>query len=208
MRSRPARRTAVWRRPGSIVDGSDSPAATAMARWRTPKRRWDSLVRPASRSISSRHSRSTRASLEPAPRRAEASVAELLDALTAGQPFWGAWSLPDLLEGVAHEERLAQLRAVLDAATPRTRWYDAATAAIRGEFARAADIYAEMGSQPDEAVARLRAAAHVGAAGDLAQAREQLVRARAFLRRVGAHAYLRNAETLALTPRGRPGLHH
>ena len=148
-----------------------------------------------------------RASLEPAPRRAEASVAELLDALTAGQPFWGAWSLPDLLEGVAHEERLAQLRAVLDAATPRTRWYDAATAAIRGEFARAADIYAEMGSQPDEAVARLRAAAHVGAAGDLAQAHDHLARARAFLRRVGAHAFLRNAETLASTPRGRPGLH-
>ena len=41
-----------------------------------------------------------RASVEPAPDQAEASVDELLDALTAGQPFWGAWSLPDLLEGV------------------------------------------------------------------------------------------------------------
>ena len=65
-----------------------------------------------------------------------------------------------------------------------------------------------MGSQPDEAVARLRAAAHVAAAGDLAQASEQLVRARAFLGRVGAHAYLRNAESLTLTPPGAPDLHH
>ena len=100
----------------------------------------------------------SRASAKRAPEQAEASIRELLDGLAAGQPFWGSWSLPDLLEGVAGEERSIELRRVLSLATPRTRWYDAVSAAIVGDFTRAADLYAGIGSQPDEAVARLRAA--------------------------------------------------
>ena len=142
-----------------------------------------------------------RASLETAPQQAEASVAELLDALTAGQPFWGAWSLPDLLEGVAHEERLAQLRAVLDEATPRTRWYDAATAAIRGDFARAAEIYAEMGSQPDEAVARLRAAAHLRGPREISRKPMTSLPAR-------AHFSAASARTRTCVTRKRSPRHH
>jgi class 3 adenylate cyclase/tetratricopeptide (TPR) repeat protein len=148
-----------------------------------------------------------RASLERAPEQAEASVAELLDGLAAGQPLWSAWSLSDLLEGVAREEALAALHGVLDAATPRTRWYDAACATIGGDHARAAEIYAGIGSQPDAAVARLRAAEQALAAGAAAQAHDQLARARAFFGRVGAHPRLRDAETLASAVRNRPGLH-
>ena len=121
------------------------------------------------------------ASAERAPEPAEASIRELLDGLAAGQPFWGAWSLPDLLEGVADQERLVELQRVLDVATPHTRWYDAGSAVIGGDFTRAADLYAAIGSQPDEAVARLRAAEQALAGGDAIRAQDQLARARAFL---------------------------
>jgi class 3 adenylate cyclase/tetratricopeptide (TPR) repeat protein len=137
-----------------------------------------------------------RASTEQAPDQVEASVAELLDALAAGQPFWGAWSLPDLLAGLG-EERYSDLRHLLDGATPRTKWYEAACAVIDGGFSRAADLYAAIGSQPDEAVARLQAAKQSRAAGDGVQAEEQLTRALDFFRRVGARAHMRDAEMLS-----------
>jgi hypothetical protein len=59
---------------------------------------------------------------------------------------------------------------------------------IDGDLVRAADIYAEIGSQPDEAVARLEAAKRSPAGRD-----GELERAIAFFRSVGAHAYLREA---------------
>jgi class 3 adenylate cyclase/tetratricopeptide (TPR) repeat protein len=148
----------------------------------------------------------SRASAEQAPAQAEASVGELLDGLAAGQPFWGAWSLPDFVEGVADKERLVELRRVLNTATPCTRWYDAISAAIDGDFMRAADVYAGIGSQPDEAVARLRAAEQALAAGDANRAHDQLACALPFLRRVGARTYLRDAQTLASASQSRPRL--
>jgi multidrug efflux pump subunit AcrA (membrane-fusion protein) len=95
---------------------------------------------------------------------------------------------------------------VLDTATPRTRWYKAVSAAIDGDFVRAADLYAEMGSRPDEAVARLRAAEQALAAGDAVRARDQLADARAFFGQVGAQAHLREAETLVSASRSHPRL--
>jgi tetratricopeptide (TPR) repeat protein len=138
-----------------------------------------------------------RASAERSPERAEASVAELLEALAAGQPFWGSWLLPDVLDAAPGEEQLVELRGLLERAAPRSRWYDAVAAAIDGDFARAADLYAAIGSQPDEAVARLRAAEQARAAGEGARAQEQLTRALAFFDRVGALAHVRAARTLA-----------
>jgi class 3 adenylate cyclase/tetratricopeptide (TPR) repeat protein len=137
-----------------------------------------------------------RASIEQAPEQTEASVGELLDGLAAGQPFWGAWSLPDLLVALAGDERRPELRRLLDAAAPRTRWYDAVSAVIDGDFARAADLYAAIGSQPDEAVTRLRAAEQALAAGNSRQTHEQLTRALAFFSRVNAKAHMRDAEML------------
>ena len=98
-----------------------------------------------------------RAAAESAPEQVDASVDELLASLTTSQPFWGAASLPDLL-AVADAGRQAELRPLLDAASLPTRWYDAARAVIDGDFVRAADTYAAIGSRPDEAVARLEAA--------------------------------------------------
>jgi class 3 adenylate cyclase/tetratricopeptide (TPR) repeat protein len=136
-----------------------------------------------------------RAVAEHDPDQVEASVAELLAALAAGQPFWGASSLPDLLL-VVGEERYEELRRLLDAATPHSQWYEAACAVLDGDLARAADTYAVIGSQPDEAVARLEAAKRSLATGDGARAEGELARALAFFRRVGARAYMREAELL------------
>jgi class 3 adenylate cyclase/tetratricopeptide (TPR) repeat protein len=145
-----------------------------------------------------------RASVERAPKQAEASVAELLEGLAIGQPFWGAWSLPDLV-GVAREDELVELKRVLARATPHTRWYDAVFAAIDGDYARAADVYAEIGSQPDEAVARVRAVEQAVAAGDGSREQDQLASALAFFTRVGAQEYLRHAKTLAMESRRERG---
>jgi class 3 adenylate cyclase len=132
-----------------------------------------------------------RAAVESAPYQVDASVDEFLASLTSSQPFWGAASLPDLL-AAADAKRQAELRPLLDAASLPTRWYDAARAAIDGDFVRAADTYAAIGSRPDEAVARLEAAKR-----SPADRNSELARALAFFRSVGARGYLREAELLA-----------
>ncbi|HJU02453.1 MAG TPA: hypothetical protein VJ966_14765, partial [Actinomycetes bacterium] len=61
---------------------------------------------------------------------------------------------------------------------------------------QAADRYVEIGSLPDEAFARLRAAERLLNAGRPADAKAQLQRALAFYRRVGAAGYLREVDAL------------
>ena len=128
---------------------------------------------------------------------ADAAFDELVEAIASGQPFWGAWALPDALYGIAGRARCDEFREALATAAPRTPWYDAALAVIAGDFAAAADRYAAIGSRPDEAVARLRAADAAAAAGDVATARHQLTPAFAFFRGVAARPHLRDAGALA-----------
>jgi class 3 adenylate cyclase len=66
-----------------------------------------------------------------------------------------------------------------------TPWIEAGEAVCRGEFARAAEIYAEIGSRPDEANARL-----------LTGEEPEVRRALDFYRSVGATRYIREAESL------------
>lgn len=65
-----------------------------------------------------------------------------------------------------------------------------------GQFAEAADRYAEIGSRPDEAFARLRAAARPPATGSRPEGSGQLQPALGFYRQVGARGYLRRGEAL------------
>jgi hypothetical protein len=65
-----------------------------------------------------------------------------------------------------------------------------------GDYARAADVYAEMGALPNEAYTRLRAAEELVAEGRQAEADEQLRSALAFYRSVGATRYIREGEAL------------
>jgi hypothetical protein len=88
---------------------------------------------------------------------------------------------------------LAELSARVTTPTP---WLQAATAMAAGRFEQAADRYAEIGSLPDEAFARLRAAEQLLGAGRQAGGTAQLQRALAFYRQVGAAGYLREADAV------------
>jgi len=72
----------------------------------------------------------------------------------------------------------------------------AAEAVLAGDYARAADLYGGIGSRPDEADARLRAAAALVESGRRAEADAQLGAALAFYRSVGATRYVRKGEQL------------
>jgi len=105
-------------------------------------------------------------------------------------------SFADAAEVLSALGRGAELDALGAAARVQTRWIEAAGAYIRGDFVQAADIYAETGSLPDEAFARLRAAEALIAAGRRAEGDRELQRALAFYRSVDAKAYLREGEAL------------
>jgi class 3 adenylate cyclase/tetratricopeptide (TPR) repeat protein len=86
--------------------------------------------------------------------------------------------------------------AAAASATMPTRWLEAGGLAARGDFTAAARAYAAIGSLPDEADARLRAAEALAAAGRRGEAEEDLSSALAFYRTVGADACVRRAEEL------------
>jgi class 3 adenylate cyclase len=73
---------------------------------------------------------------------------------------------------------------------PASPWLDAARSYAGGDYATAADLLDRIGSLPDEADARLRAAERLHTDGRQQEAEEQRRRAVAFLRSVGAGRYL------------------
>ncbi len=80
-----------------------------------------------------------------------------------------------------------------------SRWAVAAGAFARGDFRTAAEAYAEIGTRPDEAYARLRLAKQLLERGCRDDADSTLRAASAFYEQVGATAFLRDAERLAGT---------
>ncbi len=82
---------------------------------------------------------------------------------------------------------------------PPSRWRDALEAFVSGNPARAADLYATIGSYPDEAHARLEAARDDLATGHAPEGEDQLNAALAFYRQVAANAYLTEAAALEST---------
>ena len=82
------------------------------------------------------------------------------------------------------------------AAAYATPWLESARAISGGDFVRAADVLAGIGSRPDEAYARLRAAEALLVEGRRAGADEQLAPALEFFRSVRATRYLAHAERL------------
>jgi len=122
-----------------------------------------------------------------------AGAGKLLDELLA--TLGGGQLKPDL--GVDLPVGLVELgRPVeaLDDVLP-SRWLDAARAFACGDPGRAARIYAEIGSRPDEAAARLAAAGQVLPSRP-AEGRIELERAIAFFREAGATASLEQAKEL------------
>jgi class 3 adenylate cyclase/tetratricopeptide (TPR) repeat protein len=98
--------------------------------------------------------------------------------------FW----LADLAFALADLGRAGELGLVAGRTPTRTRWLDAAEAAGGGDWPIAAGIFARIGSLPDEALARTRAAAGLAAAHRTAEADDQLRRAAEFYRSAGAPA--------------------
>jgi len=77
-----------------------------------------------------------------------------------------------------------------------TPWHEAARLIASGELAAGADVFARIGSVPDEAYTRLKAAEAFLAAGDRAEADRQLRLALPVFTRLGATAWAAEAESL------------
>ena len=77
-----------------------------------------------------------------------------------------------------------------------TPWLEAALAFDSGDFAGAAQQYADIGSLPDEAYARLCEAERLVRTGRRSEADSALQHALAFWRSVGGTAYVREGEAL------------
>jgi class 3 adenylate cyclase len=135
-----------------------------------------------------------RAEAEAGTPEAGAEVAgELLDLWQAKLDLYpvSSWAA-DLACALHALGRSAALLAVTERVRTRTRWLDAVVAFAGGDFAAAAEHFHGIGSRPDEAVARLRAAATLRS-GQKRRAEAQLEQALAFFRDVGADARLREA---------------
>jgi DNA-binding SARP family transcriptional activator/class 3 adenylate cyclase len=106
------------------------------------------------------------------------------------------WSgeLAHVLRALGRAAELTDLAATVVTPTP---WLQAATAVAAGHLEHAAELYTQIGSLPDAAYARLRAAEQLLAAGRRTESTTQLERARSFYQQVSASAYLREAEALS-----------
>ena len=93
--------------------------------------------------------------------------------------------------------REQELLAALEAETRSiTRWHEAGRFLATGELVSGAEVFAEIGSVPDEAYTRLRAAEAAVAAGDRAGADVQLALALPAISRLGASAWATEGELL------------
>jgi len=128
---------------------------------------------------------------------ASAYARELLAMLVEQGELHGGAEWPiDLAAVLVALGRGSDLRELAASKAVSTPWLEAAAALAGSDFERAADQYAEIGSLPDEAFARLRAAEQLLATGQQAEGNTQLRRAVAFYRKARAVAYLRQAEAL------------
>jgi class 3 adenylate cyclase len=92
--------------------------------------------------------------------------------------------------------RPEDLRTAVDRSLLGKAWRLVVDALVEGDYATAADRYGDLGAQTYEADSRLRAAKRLLDSGDHAAASDQLNRALAFYRSVGATRYLREGEAL------------
>jgi class 3 adenylate cyclase/tetratricopeptide (TPR) repeat protein len=126
---------------------------------------------------------------------ARAHLEDLLESWRESQMLPGFWvaDAAVVAAGVRDAERF--LAVARDVRAP-TRWLQAAEAYVDGRPQAAADLYERIGSRPDEAHARLRAAAELVHEGRAAEADGELRRALEFYRETGARRYLAAAEPL------------
>jgi class 3 adenylate cyclase/tetratricopeptide (TPR) repeat protein len=129
-------------------------------------------------------------------REAGEPIDELLSRLT-GEEWSMAYFWADLAFALWDLGRIEDLGAAVQRVQRPTLWVGVADAMASGDLEGAADRCAEVGSLPDEAHVRLLAAKALADAGRPDDAGNELTRALAFHRGVGAEAYLREAEAVA-----------
>jgi class 3 adenylate cyclase/tetratricopeptide (TPR) repeat protein len=129
-----------------------------------------------------------------APERAEPLAREHLEILVSGEDLqFGVVTTP----AFAAAARLLGLDSKLEralAGRPPSPWIDAARTYAHGDYLEAAKMLERIGSLPDEAEARLRAAEQLAGQGRQDEAEEQFQRARTFYESVGATVHLRSEE--------------
>jgi tetratricopeptide (TPR) repeat protein len=124
------------------------------------------------------------------PDEAGAAAREALDTFT---PTYAPVDLAWVAEELGLREALSELVAKVEVQTP---WHDVMRAYLASDFVAASELLFEIGDEVEEAGARLRAAEHLVAAGRRTEADEQLQKALAFWRSVGATRYIREGEAL------------
>jgi len=137
---------------------------------------------------------SARVALETGDRSTAAAHAEELLALwrtREGQEPRASWVV-DLALVLSRLQRGRDFVEALAPAAGYSRWVEAALALADGRPSDAAELFADMGSRPSEATARMEAARSLAAA----DAVRQLESAASFWRPVGATAYVNEAEAL------------
>jgi class 3 adenylate cyclase len=112
-------------------------------------------------------------------------VTEVLESWRKGGPISYPYAGPDLAVALVELGRSEELSPVVALSPGPSLWLKAANAFVAGDYVRAADLYAEIGSLPDEADARLRSGRE-----------DQVRRALDFYRSVGASRYIREGEAL------------
>jgi tetratricopeptide (TPR) repeat protein len=101
----------------------------------------------------------------------------------------GAWTFRELGRSDEFAEALGRARS-------QTPWHDAARRIAGGDLTGAAEVYREIGSVPDEAFARLRAAEELARAGNRPEADRQLRLALPVFVQLGATAWAAEGEAL------------
>jgi tetratricopeptide (TPR) repeat protein len=131
------------------------------------------------------------------PEGAAENATMLLDAWAEVGVTSAAFWLADLAVVLAELNRGPDLERACKAYVQiPTRWLDAALAVVQGRDLEAARTYAAIGSLPDEAEARLRAAEALTQAARQTEAEAELAPALAFYRSVHASRWLAEAEQL------------
>jgi class 3 adenylate cyclase/tetratricopeptide (TPR) repeat protein len=120
---------------------------------------------------------------------AGALAGELLERWAGAEGTAASFWTADLARVLWLLGRGEELRPVAARVRAPTRWLEAAQCFAAGELEEAADLYAEIGTRPDEAFARICAGGRETAA-DRSEDRGQLQRALAFYDEVGATAVI------------------
>jgi len=121
---------------------------------------------------------------------------EVLESWSGVEQVVLTWGGVGALAAIAALGKRGPLDVLEADSSSRSRWVAAAEGYLAGDLERAAEIYERIGSLPDAAYARLRAAERFVSDGQNAEAEAHRQKALVFYRSVGATRYIHEAEAL------------